>query len=316
MSELRVAAGALVDADGHVLLAQRPPGKQLAGFWEFPGGKLEPGESSVEALRRELCEELAIAADDIDPQPLIEVPWQQGARALRLIVHRVRTWQGTPRACEGQTLAWRAPGAVDPASLAPADRHILQALRLPFIYAITPDFAAAADPSALRSWLRGAVAGGAAALQLRLPRWSREAVREWACDCLPCLRDIGGRLLLNGDIDGARKLECGVHLRATQLAGLSARPLPVGQWIGASCHDVHELHMAKEVGADFATLSPVASTLTHSDARPLGWEKFAELVAQTPLPVYALGGMTMRDLGPARATGAQGVAGIRAFGPV
>ncbi|HET7663037.1 MAG TPA: NUDIX domain-containing protein [Rhodanobacteraceae bacterium] len=128
---MHVAAGVLVDADGRVLLAERPPGKQLAGHWEFPGGKLEPGETAVDALRRELREELAIEADAIDALPLIEVPWRHGEVDLCLIAHRVRSWQGTPRPCEGQSLAWLLPSWVDPASLAPADRHILQALRLP-----------------------------------------------------------------------------------------------------------------------------------------------------------------------------------------
>lgn len=125
---MHVAAGVLVDADGRVLLAERPPGKQLAGHWEFPGGKLEPGETAVEALRRELREELAIEADVIDALPLIEVPWRHGEVDLCLIVHRVRSWQGTPRPCEGQSLMWLLPSLVDPASLAPADRQILHAL--------------------------------------------------------------------------------------------------------------------------------------------------------------------------------------------
>ncbi|HET8553195.1 MAG TPA: NUDIX domain-containing protein [Rhodanobacteraceae bacterium] len=128
---MHVAAGVLVDVDGRVLLAERPPGKQLAGHWEFPGGKLEPGETAVDALRRELREELAIEADAIDPVPLIGVPWRHGEVDLYLVAHRVRSWQGTPRACEGQSLVWTLPADVDPGTLAPADCHILHALRLP-----------------------------------------------------------------------------------------------------------------------------------------------------------------------------------------
>lgn len=125
---MHVAAGVLVDADGRVLLAERPPGKHLAGHWEFPGGKLEPGETVIDALRRELHEELAIEAGIVEPVPLIEVPWRHGQISLRLIAHRVHSWQGIPQSCEGQSLAWLLPSAVDQATLAPADRHILQAL--------------------------------------------------------------------------------------------------------------------------------------------------------------------------------------------
>ncbi|HET7301385.1 MAG TPA: (deoxy)nucleoside triphosphate pyrophosphohydrolase [Oleiagrimonas sp.] len=128
---MHVAAGVLVDAEGRVLLAERPPGKHLAGDWEFPGGKLEPGETAVDALRRELREELAIEAGVIDALPLIAVPWRHGEVDLCLVAHRVRSWRGTPRPCEGQSLAWSLPAEVASDTLAPADRPILHVLRLP-----------------------------------------------------------------------------------------------------------------------------------------------------------------------------------------
>ncbi|HET7267075.1 MAG TPA: Nudix family hydrolase [Oleiagrimonas sp.] len=315
MTQLHVAAGALVGADGRLLLARRPPGKQLAGFREFPGGKLEPGESSVEALCRELHEELAIDVTDVDPLPLIEVPWQHGSTRLRLILHRVRAWQGRPRPCEGQTLAWQDPSAVELATLAPADRYMLRALRLPDMYPITPDLAADADPALVRQWLQRQVAGGAGLMQLRLPQWSHQAVREAAAECLPGMRDAGAALLLHADVEGALQLGTGVHLQARQLSALSARPLPDKQWVGASCHTARELQQALTLGVDFAVLSPVKSTRTHPDTEPMGWSRFAELVAQTPLPVYAMGGMTPADTVTAQRAGAQGVAGIRAFEP-
>ena len=119
-------AGVLVDAEGRVLLAQRPPGKHLAGLWEFPGGKREPGETPLAALRRELQEELGI---DIEHgSPLVCVPWQYGDRELLLDAWCINRWQGTPASLEGQALQWHAPSLVDPAQLTPADGPILQAL--------------------------------------------------------------------------------------------------------------------------------------------------------------------------------------------
>lgn len=126
---MHVMAGVLVDASGEVLLAQRPPGKHLAGAWEFPGGKREPGESPQDALARELAEELGIR---ITPgEPLVQVPWRHGDRVLLLDAWRVTSWTGTPRSMEGQALRWCSPGGIDPAIMAPADRLILRALRSP-----------------------------------------------------------------------------------------------------------------------------------------------------------------------------------------
>ncbi len=307
---MNVVAGVLLDAAGRVLLAQRPAGKQLAGCWEFPGGKLEPGETHVTALRRELQEELAIDAGDIDPQALISVPRQQGETRLVLHAHRVRHWHGEPRDVEHAALIWRHPTDVEMPSLAPADRPIVHAIRLPACYPVTPD----TDAASVRAMLDNALARGMTLLQLRLPSWPVDAVRELAAGLLPALRKSGATCLLNGDIEGARRLGqgTGVHLRAAQLARLSARPLPPGQWVAASCHDADELRQAGQV-ADFAVLSPVAATATHPGVRSMGWSSFAACVAGAALPVYALGGMTPDDLPRARQSGAQGVAGIRAF---
>jgi 8-oxo-dGTP diphosphatase len=123
---LHVMAGVLLDADGRVLLAQRPAGKYLAGAWEFPGGKCEAGESPLAALTRELSEELGIVLQQATP--LIQVPWTYDGRKLLLDAWRVHSWQGTPQSLEGQALRWSAPAQIDADILAPADRPILRAL--------------------------------------------------------------------------------------------------------------------------------------------------------------------------------------------
>lgn len=123
---MHVMAAVMRDADGRVLLAQRPAGKHLAGMWEFPGGKLEPGETPLVALARELLEELGIAMQRA--QPLIRVPWLYGERELLLDAWRVDHWEGEPRSLEGQALQWLLPAQIDPATLTPADGPILQAL--------------------------------------------------------------------------------------------------------------------------------------------------------------------------------------------
>src|SRR5699024_4409697 len=310
---MEVVAGVLVDADGRTLLAKRPVGQHLAGFWELPGGTLEAGETHVEALHRELAEELAVDADTIDPQPLIRVPRRHGDVSLVLQAHRVRHWQGAPHNREHAALAWQAPEAIHLPALASADRFIVKALRLPARYPVTPDVPAGDD---MRDLLIGALMRGETLLELRLPAWPVDAVRALAAEVLPVCREKQATLMLNGDIDGARQLGqgVGVHVRSAQLRKLEARPLPPEQWVGASCHDPDELRRAEHV-ADFAVLSPVAATATHPEAVPMGWSTFATAVARTALPVYALGGMQPEDLARARQAGAQGIAGIRAFWP-
>jgi 8-oxo-dGTP diphosphatase len=125
---MHVMAGVLIDPAGCVLLAQRPPGKHLAGMWEFPGGKLEPGESPAAGLVRELREELDVEVDPDSVTPLIQVSWNYGERALLLDAWRVDAWQGTPRSMEGQALQWCLPSDIALSILAPADREILKAL--------------------------------------------------------------------------------------------------------------------------------------------------------------------------------------------
>lgn len=306
---MHVMAAAMLDANGRVLLAQRPAGKHLAGCWEFPGGKLEPGEAPLAALARELDEELGITLQQATP--LIRIPWRYDGRKLLLDSWRVTQWQGAPQSREGQALQWCEPWQVAPAILAPADRAILQALRLPARYPITP---ADVLPTQRSAWLRrcrAAMADGERLLQLRLPLWPQETVRGLAAELLPMARQYDVQLLLNGDIEGARALDVGVHLESAQLAGLSGRPLPFEQAVAASCHDAAQLAQAVAVGADFATLEPEAVSASGLAVSPLGWSAFRALVEAAALPVYALGGMEASRLGRARQAGAQGVAGMR-----
>ena len=308
---MHVMAAVMHDADGRVLLAQRPAGKHLAGMWEFPGGKLEPGETPLAALARELHEELGVTLQHAEP--LIRVPCHHVERELLLDTWQTGRWEGTPQSLEGQALRWLPPAQIDPAMLTPPDRAILQALRLPHRYWITP---AEARPDRRGVWFERigqAVGRGAQLVQLRLPLWPRELVRELAAALLPLARRHGAQLLFNGDIDGALALGTGVQLKSAQLAAMSERPLPLLQLVGASCHDAEGLTQAAGIGADFATLSPVAATLSHPQMPPLGWSRFHALAEAAALPVYALGGMAPSHVAQARQCSGQGVAGIRDF---
>ncbi|MGH8146718.1 MAG: Nudix family hydrolase [Rhodanobacteraceae bacterium] len=318
---IEVAAGVLTDTSGRVLLMQRLPGKHLAGLWEFPGGKLEPGETIEQALSRELDEELGIRI--IASSPLISIPWQYPEKSVRLHAWHVSDWQGGPCAREGHPLRWVHMPDLDVATMPPADAPIVAALRLPAYYAISdgapgkkePDsFLEPSDPN-LPAWGNNDPDPfwDFPLVQLRMPDAPRAEVRRVAMEWLASDPTLRARLLINHDIDLAQELGVGVHLRAAQLRELHEHPLPRDAWVGASCHDANELELAARLGADFATLSPVCATASHPDATPLGWSRFAQLVAEARLPVYALGGVGPDDLEHALVAGAQGVAGIRAF---
>lgn len=303
---IEVAAGILIDDRDRVLLMQRLPGRHLAGLWEFPGGKLESGETIDEALVRELNEELGIEV--LASAPLISLPWRYPEKAVRLHALRVTAWRGEPRAREGHPLRWSALPEIDVSTMPPADAPIVTALRLPPCYAIVASGALLAPAFVAHGAVPERVLW-----QLRMPEAGRDEIRRVASDALATNPEARGSLLINQDVELARELGVGVHLKASQLRDLVERPLPLGSWVGASCHDAEELERAAELNADFATLSPVCATASHPDAKPLGWERFAPLVADARLPVYALGGVGPDDLERAHATGAQGVAGIRAF---
>lgn len=310
---MHVMAATLFDALGRVLLAQRPAGKHLAGMWEFPGGKLEPGETPMAALARELREEIGITL--LRAEPLIRVPCHYPDRELVLDTWRSEHWEGEPQSLEGQALQWVMPEQIDPSILTRGDRAILQALRLPTRYAITP---ADVPPEQAGAWFERigqAIERSPQLVQLRLPLWPREKVRELADGLLPLTRRHGSHLLLHGDIEGARMLGVGVQLRRRELHALGGRPLPPSQLVGASCRDAADLAQAEQAGADFATLAPVAPTPSHLQSAPLGWARFQSLAEAAALPVYARGGLAPAHVATARANSGQGVAGIREFWP-
>lgn len=312
MSELiHVAAAALVDPQGRVLIARRHEDAHQGGLWEFPGGKCEPGESIQSALQRELNEELGI--DVIAHRPLIRITHHYVDRSVLLDVHRVDGWTGEPHGREGQPLAWVSPADLASYPMPEADVPIVRALQLPDRYLITP--ADAPNTAVFLKNLERAIDEGISLVQLRVFGLEQDAhfalhraVRE-LCDARGAQLLINGAASLPADTGAA-----GIHLSSRQLREAHERPDCAGL-LAASCHTAEDLQRAQAIGADFAVLSPVLPTRSHPDANPLGWERFSQLVDEVALPVYALGGMQAGLMEVAWASGAQGVAGIRGFWP-
>jgi len=301
-----VAAAVLTQPDGRVLLAQRPSGKPYAGYWEFPGGKVEAGESLEAALARELHEELGIVVTRACRW--ITRVFEYPHAIVRLNFFRVFDWQGEPHPHEGQVFSWQQPDAVEVTPLLPANFPVLKALSLPPLLGITHAESLGLDTFLAR--LDIALANGLRLIQLRDKTLPEEARLVLARETVRRAHRYGARVLVNGDPALAHTAGAdGVHLDSTAAARLTARP--DYDWIGVSCHDAAELAHAAAIEADFALLSPVLPTLTHPGAATLGWDTFSALAAASPIPVYGLGGLGRDDVALAQSHGAHGVALLR-----
>jgi len=300
---LHVAAAIILRPDGQVLLAQRPAGKAYAGYWEFPGGKLEAGETAREALDRELSEELGITVRGAAPWLVQRFRYPHAHVLLHFF--RVFEWEGEPVGHDGQAFVWQTPGRFNVAPLLPANTFVLRALLLPPVYGISM-----ADDLGEEVFLARAEAAldrGLRLVQLREKDWPIDRQRALADALIALARPRGAKVMLNGDTALARALGCdGVHWPSKDLAAATSRPSDL--LCAASCHTRAELERAGELGLDFAVLGPVFATPSHPGAPTLGWERFAETVAETTLPVFALGGLGAADLPIAIAHGAHGVA--------
>jgi len=307
---IHVVAGVLRGHDGKILLTERPPGKHLAGLWEFPGGKREDGETPEQALRRELHEEIGVDAGAM--RRLIGFPWHYAEKSIYLDVYDVAVFAGEPHGREGQGLRWEFADELPHVAMPAADVAIVNALRLPDRYAITPEPAHDVD-AFLREFER-TLAVGVSLIQLRAKTLDRDALKEVALHARRLARAAGAKLLLNGNIDLVQALQLdGIHLPASDAAALHTRPLDHSFLIGASCHSVEEIQHAVDVGVDFAVLGPVKPTQSHVDRPGIGWDHFANAVRDVALPVYALGGLSQQDLPQALNSRAQGIAGISGF---
>ena len=302
---LHVAVGVLRRSDGRVFAAERLPGRHLAGQWEFPGGKLEPGESARAALERELREEVGVEA--LATRPLIRFPYRYPDRRVRLEVFEVSRWRGRPHGREGQATDWLAPEELRRRDLVAGAVPIVAAIELPSRYLITPEPGAGFEAK-----LRDRLESGIRLVQLRAGSMPPDALARLARRAARLAERNGARLFLNGDPEAARAAGAhGAHLPSRTLARLAERPPWPGFGLAASCHDARELALARSLGVDFAVLSPVRATPGHPDARPIGWEGFSRLVESADFPVFALGGLGPADREAAWAAGAQGVAAIR-----
>lgn len=307
-SEIHVVAAALFNEQGDVLLAQRLPETHLAGYWEFPGGKVEAGELVMAALKRELDEELGI--DLHDARPLIKIVHSYPEKRIVLDVWQATAYAGVPYGKEGQPLAWVATNDLNHWSLPAADDAIVTALQLPSRYLITPEPEKLSIADFLLQ-LEKALMQGIRLLQFRANTLSVDDYQTTATEVMKLCQRYKARVLLNTSVDQAKRLNaCGLHLNGSRLYELTTRPSFI-KCLAASCHNVADIIRACQLGVDFIVLSPIKKTQSHPGAKAIGWQAFQAYVAQATVPVYALGGLTTNDIEQAWQHGGQGIAAIR-----
>ncbi len=307
-----VAVGVLVRDDGSFLLARRPEGKPMAGYWEFPGGKLEPGESVFDALVREFDEELGLRIDGASPWARRVVRYPHAT--VRLHFWRSfgenRGWRGAPESREGQAFRWERIERLTTEPWLAGAEPVRRWLRMPSLYAISHASAMGIERFVERLDRR-LEEDAILQLQLREPSMDEASFASLFDAVKARCAARGARLVVNSAHPRRYwSMADGVHLTSRDLMGLDARPDV--DWCLASCHDATQLAKAGELGVDAAVLGPVRATASHVDATPVGWDAFLAIARETTIPVYALGGLDADELDAARAHGAHGVAMIRA----
>jgi len=303
---LQVAVGVIKNPADQVLISLRDETAHQGGLWEFPGGKIEAGESAGQALCRELKEELDITV--MASTPLITINHQYPGLAVQLKVFLVDQFSGHAKSCEGQPFKWVAANELADYAFPKANRPIIAATQLPSCYAVLDT----AEEPILLANLQKILAKGTKLIQARLKGLSAEAVKRFFDVAYPLCKQHGAVLLMNSAVASVDTPVDGIHLTSRDLWASDKRPANC-RWLAASCHNLADLQHAEKIGVDFVALAPVLPTKTHPGMTGLGWQQFTALVDQVNLPVYALGGMSPDHLQMARYAGGQGIAAIRAF---
>jgi len=306
-SAIHVAVAVIQNGMDKVFICQRKAGAHQGGLWEFPGGKLEAGESVTDALKRECLEEIGIEV--ISARQLLRVHHAYEDINVLLDVWKITEYAGVPHGNEGQNYRWVEKNQLSSYKFPKANNAIISALLLPTTYLITPE--PKSDLDAFFLALNRSFISGVKLLQLRAKNLNIDEYIHLAIKVADKCRKEGARLILNAHPDILDIIDVdGIHLTSISLFDHSERPITTDKLLSASCHNEKEIAQAAKLEVDFAVISPVLLTQSHPDLETLGWNRFRELADIAPFPVYALGGMATSHINMATSFGAQGIAGI------
>jgi 8-oxo-dGTP diphosphatase len=304
---IHVAVAVIVNEKQQVLISKRPDHVHQGGLWEFPGGKVEAEESVLQALSREIKEELNL--EITNPVQLIQIKHQYANKLVFLDVWLIREYSGIPEGMEGQPVCWKKISDLDPAKFPEANMPIINAIQLPDLYMITGKFNSQQD---FKEKLQTALQKSQRVVQLRCKNMhDMSEYLEYAQLARTICNQYDSVLLLNTSVDVFKRSEAnGLHLNSQALFEYNERPVDKGKLLSVSCHSESEMKQAEKLGADILLLSPVKETSSHPGVPGIGWEKFTSLAQQVSCSVYALGGMSEDDLIDAKQSTAQGIAAI------
>jgi len=306
-----VAVGVIYNATkDKVLISKRSDNQHLAGYWEFPGGKVECNENVSSALNRELFEELGIIV--IKAEAYTSVSHDYADKKVFLDVWKVSEWRGQPESRENQEICWVSISELNKYKFPNANKYIIQSILLAPIYGISKE--SYEDYSHLYSVAEECFESGLKLFQLRLRKDKSKSFQKIVKTLSELASRYDVKLILNGlatDID--KYPVDGIHLNTSELTRHQNRPISEEHILGASCHNEEELIKAAEINVNYAFLSPVQHTASHPEAIAIGWERFGSLIDEMNFPIYALGGMLPKDLQVAKSNGAYGIAMIGAI---
>ena len=306
---IHVAVGVVFDQSGRILIARRPDHLHQGGLWEFPGGKVDKGETVEEALFRELLEEVGIKIGKTDN--LIQIEHDYGDKQVILDVLKVTDFSGEAHGRENQAVKWVDLAELCNYDFPAANRGIINAIRLPPYYMITGEYL---ELSAYITAIDKAVRKGVSLIQFRAKHLEPNTYVDFANKLLERYQESKTNIILNSTLDIFQNTKAaGLHLSSKALYDFESRPIDYKKLLSASVHNQHELEKALRLEADFIVVSPVKKTTSHPEAVPIGWERLGALVKCANCPVYALGGLALNDIEKSIAFGAKGIAGISMF---
>lgn len=306
---VHVAVAVITNKQNQVLISLRPEKVHQGGLWEFPGGKLEAGESVIDALKREISEELGIKV--LNAQPLKTIQHNYTDKSVLLDVWKIDSFSGEPHGAEGQDIKWQDLDQLCCEDFPAANRGIIQTMLLPEKYMITGSFESQDD---FLKRLESSLKNGISLVQLRCKNLTDVEYLELADKAVSLCSSYQSKLLLNTSPEVFLKSNAdGLQLSSHYLHSVNKRPVDDSLLLSASCHTKEDIEQARKLNADIILLSPVKETKSHPGVKGIGWQKFSELISVTGTPVYALGGMSETDLRDAKQAGAQGVAAISSF---